>query len=424
MGQTITLNATSSSGLPVTYAMLSGNATLTGTQLTLQDANPVVVRATQAGNDQYASASAEQTVTANRVTQQVNFSSPTGSIIVGQPSRLGATASSGLPITYVVVSGPAAISGDVLTVTGTGTVVVRATQAGNTTFSAASAEIAFTGELPPTGKLINLSARAYVSEGDSSRSFIAGFVISGPPKRVLLRAAGPVLQNYGVQNPLPNPTLRLFNVSSVQIAENQDWSGDDIAAAASSVGAFPLAVGSRDASLVTTLQPGNYSVQVVPNGGTGVALAEIYDMDGNAAATPLINISTRGYVDNGENVLTAGFVVSGNAPKRLLIRGVGPTLAGYGVTGVLTDPLVALYQNGQVIAQNDDWGTAQTVGTLTPATGAEIIQAASAAGAFPLTASSRDSAIIVTLPPGLYSAVVSPATGNPGAGLVEVYELR
>jgi hypothetical protein len=139
-----------------------------------------------------------------------------------------------------------------------------------------------------------------------------------------------------------------------------------------------------------------------------------------------VNISTRGFVDTGEGNLIAGFVVTGNAPKRVLIRGVGPGLSQFNVPGVVSDPMLRLYATGSsaVIAENDNWSAPQSVdASQVAATSADIAAASTATGAFPLPANSRDAAIVITLQPGQYSAVVSGLNSTTGAGLVEVYEL-
>jgi hypothetical protein len=127
-----------------------------------------------------------------------------------------------------------------------------------------------------------------------------------------------------------------------------------------------------------------------------------------------VNISTRGFVDTGDGALIAGFVVSGSSSKRVLVRGVGPGLVQFGVPSVLADPVVKVYANGtaEAIADNDSWETA-----------ADIVAATTAAGAFPLATGSKDAAMVLILPPGQYSAVITGAGGTTGAGLVEVYEL-
>lgn len=278
-------------------------------------------------------------------------------------------------------------------------------------------------------RLINLSSRLRVVSSDANRSVIAGFVIAGDePKRVLVRAVGPGLTELGVAGTLPNPRLQLYRGGSL-IAENEDWGSQaEVAATAQRVGAFPLATGSADSALVTTLEPGSYTALVQANGGSGVVLVEVYDA---AAAQALElqhlgNISTRGFVDTGEGQLIAGFVVTGNAPKKLLIRGIGPGLAQFGLNGVLADPQLKIFaaDGGTPLAENNDWTTPQTLTPERPAASAAEIQAASTqTGAFALGSESRDAAVLVTLQPGAYSAVMSGVGGSTGAGLVEVYEV-
>jgi hypothetical protein len=267
----------------------------------------------------------------------------------------------------------------------------------------------------------------FVREGDASRSFIAGFVVSGTaPKRMLVRAIGPALANFGVDAVLANPRLRIVDASGQTVGENENWSGAELSAAFARLGAFGLATGSQDAAVLITLPAGAYTLQVVPGGGEGVALAEVYDAsDAPALETQqLVNLSTRAFVGTGEAALAAGFVVTGSTPKRVLIRGIGPALAGFAVPNSLGDPVLRVYEQDRVIAQNDDWGTPLPTGsTQSAASAAELAAAATAAGAFPLSAGSRDAALIVTLPPGAYTAVVSGANDATGAGLVEVYEV-
>jgi hypothetical protein len=265
-----------------------------------------------------------------------------------------------------------------------------------------------------------------VTPYDPNRTFIAGFVVAGTTsKRVLVRAVGSALAKFGVQSVLANPRLRLFDHNGQIVAENDDWTGSDVSTTSTNVGAFALDAGSKDAALVATLGPGAYSFQVTGDGGSGVALAEIYDANGDSTSDgpPLVNISTRGMVGAGEAALIAGFVVRGDAPKRFLIRGVGPGLAQFGVGGVLADPMLTLYQNNTPTAQNDDWETGRSVaGGPVAATAAEITAASSSVGAFALKTGSKDAALVVTLPPGSYSAVVTGTNGGTGVALLEVYD--
>jgi hypothetical protein len=139
----------------------------------------------------------------------------------------------------------------------------------------------------------------------------------------------------------------------------------------------------------------------------------------------LINISTRGTVGAGDDVLIGGFVVSGDAPKRVLIRGIGPALTGFGVAGTVSDPVLKIYDAKSVmIAQNDNWGTPQPLNaTQTLGSGADISAASTAVGAFALSANSADAALLITLNPGQYSAVVTGANNTGGAAMVEIYEV-
>lgn len=280
---------------------------------------------------------------------------------------------------------------------------------------------------PPTtaARFVNLSSRLHTIDGNASRAFIAGFVVSGTaPKPMLVRAVGPGLGQFGVGGTLENPRLQIFSGDRL-VAESEDWTDTPtMRATCERVGAFQLTPGSRDAALITTLAPGNYSAHVVANGGSGVALVEVYDAENTQPATQLVNLSTRGFVDTGDSVLVAGFVVQGDTPKRVLVRGIGPALTGFGVSGALSDSTVKVFHGSTLVAQNDDWGTPlATPGGAAPSSGADVAAAGTATGAFNLPAGSKDAALVVLLVPGAYSAVVSGAGDGTGAGLVEVYEI-
>jgi hypothetical protein len=351
----------------------------------------------------------------------VDFAAPVAELVSDRSVTLNATSSSGLPVRFEVLSGPAVLNGNTLTPTApVGIVTIRATQAGNEVFAPAESTSSIT--ILAASRLINVSSRVFVRDGDASRSFIAGFVVSGSaPKRMLVRAIGPALSNFGVDVVLANPRLRVIDSAGQTVVENENWSGSDLSAAFARLGAFGLAPGSQDAAVLVTLPAGAYSLEVVPGGGEGVALAEVYDAsDAPALETQqLVNLSTRAFVGTGEAALTAGFVVTGSTPKRVLVRGIGPALTAFGVPSVLGDPVLRVYEQSRVMAQNDDWQTPLQGG----ATANELAAAATAAGAFPLVAGSRDAALLITLAPGAYTAVVSGANDTTGAGLVEVYEV-
>lgn len=274
---------------------------------------------------------------------------------------------------------------------------------------------------PGSARLVNVSSRQRIAAGDANRTAIAGLVISGTSARaILVRAVGPGLSAFGVGETLANPRVHIFDASGRLVVENDDWSGASTAAAASMVGAFSLASGSRDAALVANLAPGAYTVQATAATGSGVVLLEAYDTV-STATQRLVNLSTRGFADTGEGQLVAGFSVAGDTPKRMLVRAVGPGLGSFGVSDALSDPTLRLFAagNSAAIAQNDNWGT--PAGTA--ASRGEIAAAAQAAGAFALAEGSSDAALLITLAPGNYTAIANGAGGHTGVALIEVFEV-
>jgi hypothetical protein len=272
--------------------------------------------------------------------------------------------------------------------------------------------------------LANISTRGVVGSGNGV--LIAGLVIGGTtPKNALVRAVGPALGSFGVGGALADPTLSIVNQSGLTVAQNDNWEtggrGPALIAAANRLGAFQFASGSRDAALLVTLAPGSYTAVVSgADGNPGIALVEAYDADTDAATArtrKLVNIATRGQVGIGDDALIAGLVVTGPGPRTYLIRAVGPTLtnAPFNLSGALNDPLLQLYQGENLLRENDDWDSPRSA---QPA----LTAAAGSAGAFALQVR-RDSAMIVTLEPGSYTAKVSGFDGGTGVALVEVYEL-
>ena len=152
-----------------------------------------------------------------------------------------------------------------------------------------------------------------------------------------------------------------------------------------------------------------------PNSTTGVALTEVYDID-TALGSKLIGVAARMNVTAGEGTLIAGFAIAGNAPKTVLIRGVGPTLSVFGVTGVLADPQITVFSGSTVLANNDNWETSSGMT-------AALVAATARVGAFALPAGSRDAALLVTLQPGSYTVQVTGVGATAGVALIEVYEV-
>jgi aryl-phospho-beta-D-glucosidase BglC (GH1 family) len=268
-----------------------------------------------------------------------------------------------------------------------------------------------TGPNSGTAHLVNVSIRA--TAGTDANTLIAGFVLNGTgAKSILLRGIGPTLADYQVTGALADPSIKLFNSKAVSLGENDNWGGGStLSTTFSSLGAFSLSASSKDAAMLTSMSSGGYTMHVTTsNSASGAALAEVYDANASSTDLHLVNISGRGAVDASSNLI-AGFVVGGDGAMNVLVRAVGPTLTDYGVTGVLSNPKVTIYtSSGAVLASNDDWGGTSTLSsTFTKV------------GAFNLPTSSKDAAILLTLKPGAYTAVVSGVNGATGVALVEVY---
>lgn len=266
-------------------------------------------------------------------------------------------------------------------------------------------------------RMINLSSRAAAANGENV--VIAGFVVTGnESKPVLIRAVGPGLRDFGVSSALPAPRLELLS-GTTRMAANSGWStaagSGGIPSLAASAGAFPLVAGSGDAVIVATLAPGGYTaVASADDGRAGVCLVEVYDLAPEAVGQRLANLSTRAVAGSGDATLTAGVVVRGKDAKRILLRAAGPALGAFGVAGFLPRPELTLLEGDQRIATNSGWSGG--------ADAAAIAEAAARAGAFPFPTGSADSAILISLAPGAYTAQVGTAAGS-GVVLLEVYEL-
>jgi hypothetical protein len=271
------------------------------------------------------------------------------------------------------------------------------------------------------GRLANLSIRS--SAGAQDATLIIGFSITGGDNRtesLLLRGVGPTLTGYGLAGALTDPVLSVYRGQS-SVAGNDNWAGDaSVTSVGDAVGAFRLgAADSKDAALLYSAAPGSYTMSITgKSAAAGIALGEIYESPSAISASGddaprLVNLSARTFAGNAEQTLIAGFSIAGEADKRLLVRAVGPTLAAYGVGGVVADPELKVIREGVLVASNDNW-----------APSAAMTQAENASGAFPLTAASgRDAALIVTLSPGVYSVQATGVNGTTGIVLLEVYEL-
>jgi hypothetical protein len=257
--------------------------------------------------------------------------------------------------------------------------------------------------IPDNSVLGNISTRLPVGTGDNV--LIAGFKITGnEAKQLVLRALGPTLTQFGVPNAMQDTTLELHNSAGALIAFNDDWQD---AANAQSIPPSLQPPDDLESALLTTLNPGAYTAIVRGyHNSTGTALVEVYDT--SVGSTELSNISTRGFVQTGNNVMIAGLIVQFHN-KQAIVRALGPTLTGFGVPNALGDPILEIRDaNGALLISDDDWKDNQQ-------------NAISATGLAP--PSDLESAIVATFAPGNYTAIVRGFNNTSGNALVEVYSL-
>ena len=281
-----------------------------------------------------------------------------------------------------------------------------------------------TVEAGPISTLGNISTRAFVQTGDNA--VIGGFIVQGAErKKVVIRAIGPELTQHGVPNALANPTLELHDHTGALIASNDNWGTTIIGgiitmnqvAAIRASGYAPSDL--RESAMIVNLPPGSYTaiVRGVAN-MTGVALVEVYDLS-PAPNSILGNISTRSFVQTGDNVMIGGVIVQGTQSRRVILRAIGPELTQYGVPDILADPTLELHDStGALIASNDNWQHTIIGGIIT----ADQVRDIQNSGHAPTDP--RESAIIATLQPGNYTAIVRGVNNTTGVGLVEVYVLH
>jgi len=271
--------------------------------------------------------------------------------------------------------------------------------------------------------LANVSTRGFVQTGDNV--MIGGFIVQGPePKRVIIRAIGPELTQHGVPNPIGNPTLELHDSSGALIASNDNWQHTIIGGIITTDQRGDIrnsghAPGDgRESAIIAELPAGNYTAILRGvNNTTGVALVEAYDLSPETNSI-LGNISTRSFVQTGDNVMIGGVIVQGTASKRVIVRAIGPELTQYGVSNAMVNPTLELHDStGALIASNDNWRTTIIGGIIHTNQVREI----TASGLAP--ADGRESAIIAELPPGNYTAIMRGVDNTSGVGLVEVYDL-
>ena len=276
----------------------------------------------------------------------------------------------------------------------------------------------------PISTLGNISSRAFVQTGDNV--IIGGFIIQGAEsKRVIIRAIGPELAHYGVPNPLFNPTLELHDGTGALIASNDNWRHTIIGGIITTnqvreiIDSRHAPSDERESAIIADLPAGNYTaiVRGVSN-TTGVALVEMYDLSPEADSF-LSNISTRSFVQTGDDVMIGGFIIAGTESKRVIVRAIGPELGQYGITNALNNPTLELHDHtGALIASNDDWQHTIIGGVII----SDQTQAIRNSGYTP--GDGRESAIVADLPAGNYTAIVRGVNNTTGVALVDVYDLN
>jgi arylsulfate sulfotransferase len=254
---------------------------------------------------------------------------------------------------------------------------------------------------------LNLSTRGTVASGDNA--LIGGFIVTGiDPKTIVFRALGPSLTGSGVSGALADPVLTVYDSSGTVIATNDDWQTDQGASEIAAEGLAPT--NPSESATLQSLAPAAYTVAVTGKDSTpGISLVEIYDLS-PGSNSKLANIATRGSVGLGDSVLIGGFIVGDVASATVVVRALGPSLASFGVSDPLSDPTLTIYDvNGSAIASNDNWQD--------DINATDIQQN----GLAPVNA--LESAIVLHLPAGAYSAIVRGTGDGTGVGLVEIYNL-
>jgi hypothetical protein len=240
---------------------------------------------------------------------------------------------------------------------------------------------------------------------------IGGFIITGSaPKHVLLRAIGPSLTQFGVPNALADPLLELHGPAGFTTITDDNWRDDPLQAfQIEATGIAPT--NDLESAIDASLNPGSYTAVVRgKSNASGVALIELYDLD-QAALAKLSNISTRAFVSTGNDIVIGGFQLGGHTGEdRIIVRGIGPSLAAFGVTNALANPTLELRDgNGTLVIANNDWQD-------NPAQAAQL----TAAGLAPTN--QLESGIAATLPPGPYTALLAGLNEGSGVGLLEIYD--
>ncbi|MBI5689808.1 MAG: PQQ-binding-like beta-propeller repeat protein [Verrucomicrobia bacterium] len=433
VGETVTFSVGAVGTSPISYQWMQDGKDLAGATGAVLRVDPVIhakggaysVRVTDAKGS-VTSTPASLTVSTPLIPPAI-FTAPVAqSGLAGETLTLSVAVTGSTPLTYQWLRDGAPIAGATTSTyvltrarpSDSGRYSVRVGNfGGEITSSAAVVTVA------PISRISNLSIRSQVTDSPLTVGLTVGGSEVIGTKPLLIRAVGPTLAAFGVNGALEDPLLAVLAGSSV-VAQNNDWAGNaQISALSAAVGAFGLAnPTSKDSALAFSPNSGGYTVRITgANDTTGVTLAEVYDATGAddfIVTTPrLTNVSALTRVGTGGDVLIAGFSITGTTPKTVLIRGIGPTLAAFGVTDVLADPKLELFASGAATAtaSNDNWSSATNAAAITAG--------AAKVGAFALAPDSRDAVLLLAINPGSYTVQVSGIEGATGTALIEIYEV-
>jgi hypothetical protein len=406
---TATATATPTS-TPTATATATPTATATSTPTATATATPTATATATPTSTPTATATATATPTATATATATPTATPTATATATATPTATATATPATTPTATATATPTATPAASATATATPT----ATPAASATASATPTATPSATPRSGGGTLaLNISTRLRVDIGD--KVMIGGFIIQGnQPKAVLLRGLGPSLTNFGVAADavLMDPVLELHGPGGSLITSNDNWVDSPQRSQIEGTSFQPT--DDHEAVILATLPPGAYTGILKGVGQTaGVGLIEVYDRN-ELADSDLANISTRGFVENGSNVMIGGFTLGGSSdPTRIAVRALGPSLAGFGLSNVMADPTLELHNaNGTIMVSNDDWES-------DPVSAAELL----ATGLAP--ADPKESGIFASLaPPGQFTAIVAGKNGGIGIAIVEIYNLK
>jgi hypothetical protein len=259
-------------------------------------------------------------------------------------------------------------------------------------------------------KALNISTRMQVQTGNNV--LIAGFIVSGTaPKEVVIRGLGPSLAGFGIPGVMSDPVVELHASNGTALLRNDDWATGPSVSRLSTLGLVPT--DGHESALVTTLAPGSYTAILSGyQDGTGVGLVEVYGIEAATNDAQMANISTRGFVQAGDNVMIGGFILGGNGSTNVAVRGIGPSLSAFGINPALADPTLELRDgNGALLVANDNWRDDPTTATNLSAHGLGL-------------GDNHEAGIFRALPPGPFTAILAGKNGGTGVGLVEIYNVR